>query len=590
MNGTEELSAVVTGQKTIEHGGYISKLVFNNGYSEDIEKNSIVIFVGPNNVGKSQSLKDIHGLCESKKSTVVVKDIVINKYDEDNIEEYISSVSQTEEQGQQTKYRGLGYDISSAWLTNYKRSNYFGNLRPVFVAYLTTLERLKICAPAKAIPRDSIMSHPIHYVAFNKECRKWISSNFKKAFGEELIPHTQNVANIPLCIGNAVKFEDDYEDEQDRTEAYAKVLDSYKQVQNQGDGIKSFTGILLYLMLKQYPIFLIDEPESFLHPPQAYIMGRIIGESLNNNQQAFISTHSENIIKGLMDICPERLKIIRVTREKDENSFSILESDNLKQIWEDSLLKYSNIMTSLFHKEVVLCESDSDCKMYSIVDDYLNKEKGSYSESLFIHCNGKDRMPKISNALKALGVSVKLIPDLDVLKDETVFRGIVEAFGIEWESVKRDYKVVVSNLQSNKSQIDRKKFKSSVEDILKGATDTNLSAKEIEEIKSLLRTETKWERLKRDGTSALPAGDATCAFDNLNKTLKKSGIFIVTVGELECFVKRVGGHGPGWVNRVLEEYPDLNNEVYEDIKKFMKQVNEPLASISDGIKSEDAII
>ena len=28
-----------------------------------------------------------------------------------------------------------------------------------------------------------------------------------------------------------------------------RVLDTYKQVQSQGDGIKSFTGILLYLMI-----------------------------------------------------------------------------------------------------------------------------------------------------------------------------------------------------------------------------------------------------------------------------------------------------------------------------------------------------
>ena len=68
------------------------------------------------------------------------------------------------------------------------------------------------------------------------------------------------------------------------------------------------TGILLYLMLDYYSIFLIDEPESFLHPPQANIMGRIIGETLSDNQQAFISTHSEEIIKGLLEVCPESEK------------------------------------------------------------------------------------------------------------------------------------------------------------------------------------------------------------------------------------------------------------------------------------------
>lgn len=117
-----------------------------------------------------------------------------------------------------------------------------------------------------------------------------------------------------------------YKDEQDRQEAYARILDTYKQVQNQGDGIKSFTGILLYLMLDYYRTYLIDEPESFLHPPQARIMGQIIGQTLADQQQAFISTHSEEIIKGLLEACPNRIKSFG-SREKEiltVSQFSII--------------------------------------------------------------------------------------------------------------------------------------------------------------------------------------------------------------------------------------------------------------------------
>lgn len=79
-----------------------------------------------------------------------------------------------------------------------------------------------------------------------------------------MIPYILNGGNIPLCIGNAVNFnKEEFADEQERQEEYAKVLDTYEQVQNQGDGIKSFTGILLYLMIDHYCTYLIDEPESF---------------------------------------------------------------------------------------------------------------------------------------------------------------------------------------------------------------------------------------------------------------------------------------------------------------------------------------
>lgn len=52
-----------------------------------------------------------------------------------------------------------------------------------------------------------------------------------------------------------MKFDTEFDDEQLRQEAYSEILETYKQVQDQGDGIKSFTGILLYLMLDYYSTF-----------------------------------------------------------------------------------------------------------------------------------------------------------------------------------------------------------------------------------------------------------------------------------------------------------------------------------------------
>jgi len=44
------------------------------------------------------------------------------------------------------------------------------------------------------------------------------------------------------------------------------------QVQEQGDDVKSFVGMLLAITATEYPLLLIDEPETFLHPPQAYLL------------------------------------------------------------------------------------------------------------------------------------------------------------------------------------------------------------------------------------------------------------------------------------------------------------------------------
>ena len=551
-------------------GGYISKLKFNNGQELDIAANDIVVFVGPNNAGKSQSLKDIYALSKDKVPSVVISEITITKTTAP-VSQLLSEIAAGTNQGSHTSYNILGrnMDVWSYTDNNFLQNTHYGSFRELFVANLDTSARLTICNPPQSIRRDGSKGHPIHYAAFDSKYRKWISDSFKKAFGIEITPNTQFGSQIPLCIGSPVHLAGEYEDEQSRLEEYAKILNTYKQVQNQGDGIKSFTGILLYLMLDYYRTYLIDEPESFLHPPQARIMGQIIGQTLSSQQQAFISTHSEDIIKGLLEVCPERIKIVRITRQDDTNHFSILNNSEFNQVWNDPLLKYSNIMASLFHKSVVLCESDSDCKLYSIIESHLKQKQGKYSETLFIHCGGKHRMSKIVTALRSLDISVKLIPDIDVLNDQEVFKGIVQAFGIDFGTIQTDYNNIVSNLHSPKEKINRNSAKAAITQVLDRSSNPELSPREIKDIREAISIISKWEAVKSAGVTAFPSGNATASFRSLDQILKNAGIYIVSVGELECFVKEVGGHGPEWVNNVLESYPNLDDDVYRNITQFV---------------------
>lgn len=78
-----------------------------------------------------------------------------------------------------------------------------------------------------------------------------------------------------------------------------------------------------------------------MHPPQARIMGHTIGSLLSDKQQAFISTHSPEILKGLLETCPNRIKIVRITRNDNTNHFSILNNDEFNLLWKDPLLRHS---------------------------------------------------------------------------------------------------------------------------------------------------------------------------------------------------------------------------------------------------------
>ena len=557
-------------------GGYISKLVFNNDCELDISCNDIVVFVGPNNVGKSRALRDINTISAQPFPGIIIKDLEIKKYG-GSVSNQLDEIATSSRSGSANIYDTVNgrFSVYSTTDNDFFNNPYFGSFNKLFISHIETAKRLVGCGPADAIARNAAKTHPIHYAAFDSNYRKDLSAKFKKAFDYGLIPNTQFGGKIPLCMGSPVKLDDEYEyeDEQDRQEIYANILAQYPQVQDQGDGIKSFVGILLQLTLDYICVYLIDEPESFLHPPQARIMGEIIGETLSNHQQAFISTHSEDIIKGLLDVAPERLKIIRITRENNTNSFAVLDNDNLRELWVDPLLRYSNIMSAIFHKNVVLCESDSDCKMYSLVDEALKHAQNRYSETLFVHCGGKQRMAKIVSALKSLELDVKLIPDLDVLNDEAIFKAITDSFAIDWNLIMDNYRIICSDIVNRRKDINRESAKVDIDRILCSSSSEYLTSSEIERIRAVIKTESGWKAIKEHGVSGIPKGNATKAFEELDTTLKNHGIFLVPVGELENFVRTVGGHGPVWVNKVLEQYPDLNNSVYDDIKEFIRNAN-----------------
>lgn len=552
-------------------GGYIRQITFNNGENFEVSPSDIVVFVGPNNAGKSQTLKDIYQLCEdSNNNSVVVSGIKIEKEDS-SLKSYLEKFSNLQIHGPNKYYTGLSYSIYSGTVDSWKSNETYGEFRNFLIGYLTTLNRLTICEPAPNIRRDETYQSPIHYAAFNEKYQKKLSHDFERAFEKHIIPNQLFGSVIPLTIGDDVKIESDKESASSMIYSYAEKLALYPQVQNQGDGIKSFVGIMLYLMIDHYRTFLIDEPESFLHPPQAKIMGEIIGQTLSKHQQVFISTHSEEIVKGLLEVCPERVKMIRITRTGNANNFSILGNENFKKIWGDPLLRHSNIMASLFHKTVVLCESDSDCRLYSIIDSYLKQKEGHFSETMFIHCGGKQRMAKIVFSLKELNIDVKLVPDLDVLNDENIFKKITNSFGISWEMLERNYRILISNLGNGRS-LRREEVRSAIETILNRSRDEVLSNKESKEIQEVVKTRSIWSDLKMSGVRGFPHGDAAVSFEQMNSILKEHGIYVVPVGELESFIPTVGGHGPNWVNSVLETYPDLENSIYNEIKEFIQSM------------------
>jgi predicted ATPase len=65
--------------------------------------------------------------------------------------------------------------------------------------------------------------------------------------------------------------------------------------------MKSFLGLLLNILVSSYLFVFVDESEAFLHPPQARLLGRMLGEDKGAHNQVFIATHDSDVLTGLLD-------------------------------------------------------------------------------------------------------------------------------------------------------------------------------------------------------------------------------------------------------------------------------------------------
>lgn len=557
----------------------ITKLKFNNGAEENIAPNDIVVFVGPNNVGKSRSLMDIYKAFSNPIGNIVIKDIEFEFKNLEEIENFISSISFHKRYNSGSiSYIGYGYSIHENIVKATKQGEKMkDDLVPFFISQLGTKTKLEQCKPVAVINRGEVKTHPLHYIAQESVYRKKVSNNFEKAFGKKLQIEKYSTKENFLRIGDTIRINDARDEVDNNMDKYEKIMDTYPKVHEQGDGIKSFVGLLLNVIIENYSIFLIDEPESFLHQPQAKILGNELPDLLED-RQAFIATHSEALIRGLLEVAPERVKIIRITRQSDTNVFSVLRNDDLDILWKDPLLKYSNVLNSLFYEHTIICESDSDCQFYSIMLSWLKEQDNRFPDTLFVYSSTKNRLHIIAKALKALNIDYKVLPDIDILRKEEDIKNLYLSCNGNWEDdeTKDAYSTFKNYFSGENMSISKEELKTKFIEAIDRCSVDPIDATELDSIKGNVKLDKKWKDVKQKGIDGITDPNVVEAFNKLDEIFKSVGIFIVREGELESFVPEVSGkknHGPKWVAKVLDKYPNLQNPVYEKVKDFIKGLN-----------------
>ncbi len=530
-------------------------ITFSDGTKLTLDEADIVVFVGPNNAGKSAALRELEAWVARSIPGLVIKSATMRKVGtQADLRMYLDAKAQKSGDSTNLSYGGIGYNIHHSHLTYFDQPTDRHPVAPFFAKRLTTESRILDSNAAPAIALfQSPPTHPIHILLMNPDLSRDISDKFRHAFGSDLTPFRAGGSNFPLYVGERPAVPQG-KDELSK-EFVTALQNSNVMLEKQGDGMRSFAAVTLHVLLAQtHSIQFLDEPEAFLHPPQARLLGRYIAESRSGNSQLFISTHSTDILDGLIEGGSDKVRIVRLRREGNVNRVKELSNEQTKATAKDTLARFSRVFDGIFFEHVVICESDADCMFYQSILNLPSISGDRKPDVLFIHSAGKHRMAKLADTLRSLDVPITVIADIDILNDEATFKNLFQKLGGEWAAVDKHWRVVSDTVLKQNPPLNAEQVARLIADELRGVTGTGEFPEEKEHaINHVFKSVSPWAALKRSGRSALPAGEPIKHFDALSKSCSNHGLWIVPVGEIEGFCRSIGSHGPRFVEKVLEE-------------------------------------
>ena len=561
---------------------YIKKVEFNNEENEPLElkPDDIVVFVGPNNVGKSRILKDLRNdiIKEPMSNKVIIKNVEYEEenFNRENMEAYCEKNLSKNETGQYNLnignrgqyYTYAGYDFNE--FSNRRESFY-----KMFFSFLSTEERLNMTAPIYLanIQQNKVSFNIMRKLEKDENAIKRLNKVLNSCFGKGVDITETEYQNSLYKVYKFGEEDEINEIIKSNTRNAISKLETLEDLSEQGDGIRSAVAILSSLIAEEHSIYFMDEPETFLHPPQARVLGNNIVE-LSEGKQCFISTHNIDLIKGILEKKSNRVKIVKIDRNGDKNKIDQLRSESIEKISDDKNLKYSNILDGLFYKQVVLCENESDCKFYAAVLE--NVCQTTYQNTLFCGVGGKSQFKMVGPLLKDAKINYIVIADLDLIDDKERLKGLVDSIEEnKYDEIKNDHSDFLTLFESEKEITKRKQLeiKKEILEIFDASkSDEYMSEANAKKIKSLLKNVNSLSLLKEEGSKSVPEGDCKNKYKKILETLESLNVYLVECGEIENFIPQIKGHGPKWVEEVFKKYPNMEEQEYNDVKDFIRKV------------------
>lgn len=552
----------------------ISKIKFNDGSEYKLNNDDIVIFVGANNVGKSRALKDIKAdIIGESVNKVIISEVeyTVSNFNEENMKLYFKNNLAQEADGHYSFEYDRGH-VCGYYDQDFKNIN--SNKEHFYKAlfyFLSTENRLNMTSPISlSYIEDKLTFNIMRILEKDREAISKLNNILISCFGKAIdVSEEISQSAVSKLYKFGTKEEIDRTINSNTREARC-LLEPLENLNEQGDGIRSAVAILSSLIANKHSLYLMDEPETFLHPPQARILGNNIVE-LSQNKQCFISTHNIDLIRGILEKNSSRIKIIKINRFENNNEFHILNNESIKNIANDKNLKYSNILNGLFYNTVVLCENESDCKFYSAILEFL--DNNIYQNTLFCAVGGKDQFKIIIPLLNKLKINHLIIGDLDLINDRERLKQLLDSVEDgKYEDIKTTHNEFLDLFDAGTDGLIKKQSEAKKEILQLFTEDQYMPLEVAKKIKDVLRNISKLKLLKIGGKGNLPAGDCTNKYSEIIEFLNKNNIYVVEEGEIERFITEIDGHGDAWVEKVFNKYNSLEDPVYSKVKDFIKNI------------------
>ncbi len=190
-------------------------------------------------------------------------------------------------------------------------------------------------------------------------------------------------------------------------------------IDQSSDGVQAFVGLTAAILSLENSIMLIDEPEAFLHPPLARRLGSNLTALAKEREATLVvSTHSSDFLMGCLESI-ENVSVIRVTYEPSTGSATAttVDSNEFRKLMKSALLRSTGVIQSIFHKAVLVSESDNDRVFYSEINRRLVMNQRGVEDCLFLNAQNKQTIHKLVSPLRTLGIPAVAVADLDFIKD-----------------------------------------------------------------------------------------------------------------------------------------------------------------------------